>query len=342
MRVPIYPADLADSRGFKKIAKKIKRNWPNSTPLKLSAAFEILSRGLGYRNYNEVLMCTNTCPLNTTVPTLAEARDGINTSIFVYLRTKCAYRLDWSALDPLVMLLPLQDLQAFKGSNSTQRTRQPETPVLMPLPPFTQTEHGIGPLENDNGQEVASSGPHIHCSHHSKSTRVMSREELVSLKRVLQQKDNLRDQALFALLLSGLRPIEIVEVKVADFNSPSTSISWLAKKTRTAGKRLKSCAASDLVGRYIQGVGLSDGDYLFPLKNDPRIPMSDRELRKIFHSWLVAAQIERTRTSIHSVRLTVAAFAGMAETPTLRNLFDHQSPDILRFYTRPLDKGADL
>lgn len=341
MRMPIYPADLADNRGFKRIAKKIKRNWPSSTSLKLSAAFEILSRGLGYRNFNDVVMSSKSFPLNTAVPTLAEARDGINTSIFEYLRTECAIRLDPSALDPLMMLLPLQDLQAFRGSSPTQRMGQLEAPVLRTLPPLPQPEHGVRPLEKENGQEVGSSGPHIHCTQYSKSTRVMSQEELVSLKRVIQQKDNLRDEALFALLLSGMRSIEIVEAKVARFNFPHTSISWLAQKSRTPGEKVKSIAPAGAVARYIRGAGLSVGDYLFPSKNAPKAPMTDRELRKIFHSWLVAAQIERTRVSIHSVRLSVAVLAAMAGTPTPRILAGHYSPDIPRYYTRPSDVGAD-
>ena len=31
MRVPIYTADLSDKRGFKRIAKKLQKNWPSGT-----------------------------------------------------------------------------------------------------------------------------------------------------------------------------------------------------------------------------------------------------------------------------------------------------------------------
>ncbi|EPA96205.1 MULTISPECIES: tyrosine-type recombinase/integrase [Pseudomonas] len=340
MRVPIYPADLANNLGFKPIAKKIKRNWPSSSPLKLSAAREILSRGLGYRNFNDVVKSSKSCPLNTIAPTLAEVRHGINTSILEYLRTECSIRLDPSALDSLVMLLPLQDFQVFRGSSHTQRTRQLETPSLRTLPPFSEPELDVRPLEKENGQEVGSSGPHIHCTQRSKSTRVMSPEELVSLKRVIQQKDSFRDGALFALLLSGMRSIEIVEAKVARLNSPYTSISWLAQKTRTQGEKVKSIAPAGALAQYIRGAGLSVGDYLFPSKNAPKAHMTDKELRKIFHSWLVAAQIEGTRTSIHSVRLSVAVHAAMAGTPA-RIHTGHYSPDIARYYIRPSDEGAD-
>jgi hypothetical protein len=341
MRMPIYPADLADNHGFKRIAKKIKRNWPSSTPLKLSAAFEILSHGLGYRNFNDVVKSSKSCPLNPIVPTLAEIRDGINTSIFDYLRTECTIRLDPSALDPLVMLLPLQDLQVFRGSSPTQRMQHLEAPVLRTLPPLPQPEHGVRTLENENGQEAGSSDPHIHCAQHSKSTRVMSQEELVSLAHVIKEKNNLRDEALFALLLSGMRSVEITEVKVDRLNSPYTSISWLPQKSRIPGGKAKSISPAGALARYIRGAGLSVGDYLFPSKNDPKSPMTNRELRKIFHSWLIAAQIEGNRASIHSVRLSVAVLAAMAGTPTPGILSGHYSPDILRYYTRPSGEGAD-
>jgi hypothetical protein len=316
MRMPIYPADLADNQGFKRIAKKIKRNWPSSTPLKLSAALEILSRGLGYRNFNDVVKSSKSCPLNTIAPTVAEMRDGIHTSIFEYLRTECTIRLDTGALDPLMMLLPLQDLQVFRGSSPTQRMRQLEAPMLMALPLLPQPEHGVRPRQKENGQETGSSGPHIHCVQHSKFIRVMSQEELVSLARAIKQKENLRDEALFVLLRSGMRSTEIVEVKVGHLNSPYPKISWLAQKSRSPGERVKSLAPTGAVARYIRGAGLSVGDYLFPSKNAPKAPMTARELRKIFHSWLIAAQIEGTRTSINSIRLSVAVLAAMAGTPT--------------------------
>jgi integrase len=341
MRMPIFPADLADNHGFKRIAKKIKRNWPSSTPLKLSAALEILSRGLGYRNFNDVVKSSKSCPLNTVAPTLAEMRDGINTSIFEYLRTECIIHLDPSALDPLVMLLPLQDLQAFRGSSPTQRTWQLETPALRTLPPFPELEHGARPLKKENEQEAGSSNPHIHRAQHSKSTRVMSQEQLASLARVIKQKEKPRDEALFALLLSGMRSTEIVEVKVDHLNSPYTSISWLPQKSRTPRERVKSIAPAGALARYIRGAGLSVGDYLFPSKNAQKAPMTARELRKIFHSWLIAAQMEGTRTSINSIRLSIAVLTAMAGTPTPWVMTGRYSPDMLRYYTRLSDEGTD-
>ncbi|WP_158177969.1 hypothetical protein [Pseudomonas viridiflava] len=48
MRTPIFPSDLLADKGFKLIAKKLMKRWPGSKPIGLSAAREMLARGLGY------------------------------------------------------------------------------------------------------------------------------------------------------------------------------------------------------------------------------------------------------------------------------------------------------
>lgn len=53
MRVPIFPQDLEDG-GFTRLAKRLKRDWLGTRPLRLSEAQEILSHCLGYSSYHDV------------------------------------------------------------------------------------------------------------------------------------------------------------------------------------------------------------------------------------------------------------------------------------------------
>ena len=54
MRVPIFPEDLIQGSGFTRLAKRLKRDWLGTKPLRLSEAQEILARCLGYSSYHDV------------------------------------------------------------------------------------------------------------------------------------------------------------------------------------------------------------------------------------------------------------------------------------------------
>jgi hypothetical protein len=54
MRVPIFPEDLIQGSGFTRLAKRLKRDWLGTKPLRLSEAQEILAHCLGYSSYHDV------------------------------------------------------------------------------------------------------------------------------------------------------------------------------------------------------------------------------------------------------------------------------------------------
>jgi integrase len=211
----------------------------------------------------------------THVPTLTQVRDGKSTSIFEYLRTECAKHLDQNTLDTLVMLLPLQELHVFRGSNPT---RQLEVEALRVNHPIPQPEHSAYPFKQDCAQEVASS--------------------LAGLACVV--KNNLREAALFTLLLSGMRAIDIVTTKVARLDDLYTSIPWRTQNSCTPGESVTSLTAKGDLARYIREAKFSVGDYLFPSERDARTPMTEGELCKIVYSWLVAARLERAQAFLLS------------------------------------------
>ena len=69
MRVSIYTAYLSDKRGFKRIAKKLQKNWPSGTPMSLASDQAILSRGLGYRDFHDIQQSAETTGSKAHKPT---------------------------------------------------------------------------------------------------------------------------------------------------------------------------------------------------------------------------------------------------------------------------------
>ena len=70
MRVPICQQDLIAGSGFKRLAKRLKRDWPGTEPLRLSEAQEILARCLGYGSYHEVAQSADMPQDNVDFPPL--------------------------------------------------------------------------------------------------------------------------------------------------------------------------------------------------------------------------------------------------------------------------------
>jgi len=56
MRVPISPQDIKSGSGILRIAKCLKRDWPVTPPIGLSAAQNLISRCLGYVDYHDARM----------------------------------------------------------------------------------------------------------------------------------------------------------------------------------------------------------------------------------------------------------------------------------------------
>ncbi|MBD9609814.1 hypothetical protein [Pseudomonas sp. PDM08] len=114
MRVPVYPDDLFPKRGFNRLVKKLQRKWIGPTPLTLSAAREILAKGLGYRDYHDLKHSSETCQLGEVLPTEAEVRLGIVEAIKMNVYFGERIIKDDGDLLRFVSFLPLTVLVAFK------------------------------------------------------------------------------------------------------------------------------------------------------------------------------------------------------------------------------------
>lgn len=70
MQVPVYPDDIK-RHSFKRLAKTFQKKWPGNQRIRLSAAQEMLARGLGYLSYHALMKEAEVPPIHPVVPDLA-------------------------------------------------------------------------------------------------------------------------------------------------------------------------------------------------------------------------------------------------------------------------------
>lgn len=325
MRVPIYNADLSDNRGFKRIAKKLQRNWPSPSPLSLACAQEILSRGLGYRDLHDLQQSADECDTKVTLATQNEVRDGIRTSIFAFCQASKITSIDETDLDRLVKLLPLQELRALQ--------------VLNPGHSADLTAPTVLDTPFDAGRELPDPSNESSANHAGQSTdidlnsappvKLIDEKGLKFLWKVVQRRGNLRDQSLFAMLLQGIRSCDLKLATPQDFSDFKSGVLMrvrFAKAPSIQRAALLSGNFGHVVGRYIKEAGLSVNDYLFPSKENASVPMSSREMSMIIGSYLREALTDPTQRSVYRIRQSVIANTMKAKTLSLSNLMGHLSP----------------
>lgn len=337
MRVSIYKADLSDNRGFKRIAKKLQRNWPSPSTLSLASAQEILSRGLGYRDLHDLQQSADESDTKVTLATQNEARDSIRTSIFAFCKANKITSIDETDLDRLVKLLPLQELRALQGLNLGHSADPTATTVVDT--PFDAARELPTPL-NETSANHAGQPPDIDL-YSAPPVKLIDEKGLKFLWEVVQRRGNLRDQSLFALLLHGLRSRELKHAKPHDFSDFKSGLLMrvrFAKAPSIQGAVLLSDNFGHVVGRYIKEAGLSVNDYLFPSKEDSSVPISSQEMSRIIGSYLREALTDPVQRSVYRIRQSVIANTMKASTLSVSNLMEHFSPKTILDYISDLKK----
>lgn len=115
MRVPLYPQDLKPGRGFKRIAKCIKRDWQGATPICLSHAQNLLARCLGYESYHEVLKAAESLVHPLPCPPLQNVWSNSMATIHnEIMPNHLPMGLDMGALITGIKAWPLLTLTAYR------------------------------------------------------------------------------------------------------------------------------------------------------------------------------------------------------------------------------------
>lgn len=346
MRVPVYPFDLTPKRRFKRIAKVLRRYWPSDNGISLMTAQEVLAQGLGYRDFHDVLRSSENCLSDAPVPTLAEIRDNVSTSVFHFLKSSSSAVINDSDIERLVMLLPLHELLAFQsfrqgqGQTANIVERGSHSSAMNPRQEPSETVQTLT-RKASNSPGGAPSDAAIPL----KSKKYLSGNELHAIEEVVRRKAILRDRVLCSVLLSGIRQAELFQIKVknVDYIHHVVTLEVPTTKSNTyRQQRIFTSADASLVSSYVEESGLSEGDYLFPSGKVAGHPMTSFELKKILRSWLLDAKIDPTGVSIHTIRhsvilrlcLTLAESTG----PEKSSSMGHYTTVIMRYCAFLRDK----
>ena len=115
MRIPVYPDDLLRNRGFKSLAKQLRKLLRGPSRIPLAFAEDILAKGFGYQSYHDLEQTAKTCsPAELTV-TQKIAKRAIFSGMKSALQTGEVI-VDEHELIRLVGSFALASLVAFKRS----------------------------------------------------------------------------------------------------------------------------------------------------------------------------------------------------------------------------------
>jgi hypothetical protein len=288
MRVPICASDLQESQGFTRLTEAVQREWPGAEPLSLTDAQQALSRGLGYRDFNDLQQSAHTALACKPLTDQAEARDGISTALFVCWQASNAEEMDESHLHHLVMSLPLQELIAFGASPAHPPSNQPDpsAPAL------------AGVMRDDCWD----------CSRLAAEAPVLDETGLRRIWELVQSKGYLRDLCLFMLLMTGHRANSIRMMRFRDIskvNSGALVKLQIAKATDRENFAYLPHRFLNMVNQYKQQANLSENDYLFHSRADASVPMQSSALSRLVLKYLHAALPNPALRSVYLLRRSV-------------------------------------
>jgi hypothetical protein len=347
MRLSICAADLKAGRGFKRVAKKLQKNWPGAQPLPLASAQQILARGLGYRDLHDLERSVQAIGPDTPVPSTEKIRDGISSSVSAFCQSSKISDIDDAEIGHLVELLPLQEFGVFQHSGLGSTS-------------FPAGSASIGVLHLENQLEERSStfiGADAHKTDKSRpvservnviaSTRVpqlIDESGLLRIREAVKRTGSLRDQCFVMALLQGIRASTLAKVAPRDVFSEGGKevIRVQVPKHSVAQTRMViPLSVSGLYKKYISQEGLSNSAYLFPSLADVTRPMSSDEMRKAVIPYLRQALPDQSQATLHNLRqsASVRNYArGTFTVAQLKKFIGHQSTDASSLY---LPKSPD-
>lgn len=131
------------------------------------------------------------------------------------------------------------------------------------------------------------------------------KEHVQTLEKILAESGDLRDRALFACMLGGLRANEFLSARM---QQGAAVYSVKSRDTKHVLDAIPDRYRS-ILKEYIKVSRLSDGDYLFRAGNASGRPLSVITLRKICFSWTRKGNIDASLLTPYGIRKTTDNYA---------------------------------
>lgn len=141
-----------------------------------------------------------------------------------------------------------------------------------------------------------------------------------ALARAAANSGDICDQALFLCLLTGVRPVHLLQARVSDISPDGNLVLQLGAGkrpqplyTRTNGKNPQNTTVMvpidrKLVNHLIKLKHYKYDSLLFPSLHNPNQPLKPHEFKKKLASWSKAAGLSH-RILAHTIRFTIACHA---------------------------------
>lgn len=296
MRVPLHPNDLLRHSGLKKIAKELQKQWCGSSPLAYTSALELLARGLGYEDYQDLTASASEQMPADILPSQPAVKQALMLAIKAAMTPSDWFSLDQAAMMQMVESLRFRALSAFK----------------VPRRVFQPPLHG----EPSIGSDMPVLRDRTGKSAHQLSSQLLTDEELEALSKAITATESLRDQALMSCMMAGLRAGEYLRAKPSDF--PGDERSLFVHRSPKKARVTTPHKYWTPISRFITTANLAENALLLQSKRSPDISMSHLALKKLCEAWADKAGIDPAKVSPLTIRMSVRWKAAM-QMASVRN-----------------------
>lgn len=147
MQVPVYPDDIK-THSFKRLAKTLQKKWPGLQPIQLSAAQELLAKGLGYLSFHDLMKKVENPPTNPEIPALAVIQIRISEATREKLNDD---DVSPEAIASFASNLPFYVLSAYYSQAQATHAPQPKLNTTKSLLSSRQLETLVGHVKKQGG-----------------------------------------------------------------------------------------------------------------------------------------------------------------------------------------------
>ena len=298
MRVPVHPNDLLRNTGLKKIARELQKQWCGSSPLAYTSALELLAKGLGYSDYQDLAASATEQMSADTFPGQPAVKQALLLAIKAAMTPNDWFSSDQAAMTQMVDSLRFRALSAFK------------VPPSVFVPP-RRGEPSIGSDMSILRDRMAESAQQL-------SSQLLTEEELEALSRAITATESLRDQALMSCMMAGLRPDEYLRARPSDFSVDHRHSLFVSRGLKKARVTLPHKYWTP-ISRFITAANLTENVLLFQSKRSPDISLSPLALRNLCEAWADKAGIDPAKVSPITIRMSVTLNVAM-QMASMNNL----------------------